>query len=895
MFHTENNRGNNIESTIIQPWALSSAETISQLKTTELGITDEEVLIRLNKYGNNTFHNKEKISIVSLFLKQFISPLIFLLIGATVLTGILHEWINTMMIAFAVLLNIWLGFYHEYNSENTLDKLTTYIKDRARVIRNGKEKEIDSTLLVPGDIVKLSYGARIPADARILSQNNLYVDEAILTGESLPVEKSENPTPLTSLVAERHNIAHAGTLVVQGYASAIVYATGNKTEIGKIASIVSKTQRTKTPLQKSIGILAWLIFLVVLIVVIGVFVFGILRGESLFPMLILSVAVAVGAVPESLPIALTVILAIGAERIAAKKGIVKKLTAAETLGSTTLIMTDKTGTLTQADMQLVGIYPKDSLINDQIGVLDKKVFSHDQKQLLELALLNVDVSIENRDENEAQWVFRGRHFEVNIVKACRLHHVSLDNFTSLSSSLILPFNSTNKFSVAEKGGSYIAMGAPDILLKKSNISKEEYIKLEAWIENTSKEGKRIIGIATVEKKQNRPFSIEDMENLNFLGMFAFFDPIRPLVPAAIKNIESHGIKIVLVTGDLQGTAIAVAKNLDWAVTEEEVLTGNDILSLSDNELLAIIPKIKIFARVTPEDKLRIGKLYQKLGEIVAMTGDGVNDALSLKAMDIGISLGSGTDVAKAAADLVLLDDNFETISLAIDEGRRILSNIRKTFTYLLSNSFDEVFIIGGSLIFGLALPLTALQIIWVNLISGTLPALAFAFDENIDKDRKREKTDKKAQPIFTREVKVLVCGVGTISSLFLFLLYYILVKIGLDLPLAHSILFVCFASYVLAIAFCFRSLHNPLFSYPSFSNKKLNFSVMIAVIFLVITITVPAVRNIFKIKALPLSWVPLVVFWLILNVLLVEGTKYLLRNKTHFFTKEHYLKLFGLK
>ncbi len=864
---------------ITQPWAQKGEEVISQLRSTPTGITDNEAGTRLALYGNNVFHGKEKISLVALVLKQFLSPLIFLLVGAAVLTTILKEWTNTVMILFSVVLNIGLGFYHEYHAEDTLLKLTSYIKDRARVIRDGKEEEIDSALLVPGDLIRLSYGARVPADARILNSNNFYVDEAILTGESTPVSKSEREVHAGALVAERGGVAHAGSLVVEGYASAIVYGTGNNTEIGKIAGIVSTTKRTKTPLQKGVERLAWLIFLVVVFISIGILVLGILRGGSLLQMLVLSAAVAVGAVPESLPIALTVILAIGSERIASKKGIVRKLTAAETLGSTTLIMTDKTGTLTLADMQLVDIRPRSTILSENLSTDNSelsKSFSLDQKELLELALLNIDVSIENRSAEESKWIFRGRPFEVNIAKACRSHGILIEDISSLVSHLVLPFNSTNKFSVAEKGDSYICMGAPDVLLSISDIPQEEYLRIESWINEISSQGKRLIGIATV-KKSNKDFSISDVKNLKFLGMMVFYDPIRPEVPDAIKNIESHGIKIVLLTGDLKGTALSVVKSLDWKVEEHEVLVGRDIQKISDTELMALLPRIKIFARVTPEDKLRIGKLYQNLGEIVAMTGDGVNDAPALKAMDIGISLGSGSDVAKSAADLVLLDDNFETISLAIDEGRKILANIRKTFTYLLSNSFDELCIVGGSLIFALPLPLTALQIIWVNLFSGTLPALAFAFDENLDKER-GETFDTKSQLIFTRNVKFLIFGAGFLSSLMLFILYYVLIKAGIEIMLARSILFVCFASYVLAIAFSFRSLRRPLFSYPVFSNMKLNGSIIIATIFLIITMTVPAVRNIFDLVPLPWSWVPFVVFWLVLNIFLVEAAKYILRK-----------------
>lgn len=867
-----------------QPWSLSVSEVFDQLKTSEEGITDQEAEARLSKYGKNIFHGKGKTNPALLFLKQFLSPLIFLLLGSVFLTALLRSWLDMWVVLFAVLLNVALGFFHEYNAENTLDKLKTYIKDRARVVRDGVEEEIDSELVVSGDIIKLSYGARIPADARIMSVNNFGVDEAILTGEALPVLKNEEIGEISALVAERKNIAHAGTLVVSGYAVAVVCATGNDTEIGQIAGIVSKTNKTKTPLQKGVNRLAWLIFFVVMVVVAGILALGILRGESLVEMLLLSSAVAVGAVPESLPIALTVILAIGSLRIAEKKGVIRKLTAAETLGSTTLIMTDKTGTLTLADMQLTGIYNTEQILKAEKSFLEEGVFTNKQKSLLELALMNVDVSVENPKEDKIKWSFRGRPFEVNIVKACRLHNIPFDFLSSSIQRLVLPFNSTNKFSVSEKDGKYILMGAPDILLKKSSLSKEEYFKIEAWIEKESREGKRIIGIGTTEKKRGEKsvyrggnFSVSEMENIDFLGMFTFVDPIRKEVPKAIENIQSHGIKMVLVTGDLTGTALSVAKDLNWRVTEEEVLTGADVRALKDEELIGIIPRIKIFARVTPEDKLRIGKLYQKLGEVVAMTGDGVNDAPALKAMDIGISLGTGSDVAKSAADLVLLDDNFETISMAIDEGRKILGNIRKTFVYLMSNSLDEVFIIGGSLIFALPLPLSALQIIWVNLFTGSLPALSFAFDEDIDGERFK---GRELTLIFSKEVKLITFGIGILSSLFLFILYYIMHNAGFDLAVARSIFFVCFSSYILVIAFSFRSLHLPLFSYKIFSNKKLNWSIFIGAALLAFTMAVPFMREIFTLASLPLYSILIIIPWLVLNVLLVEGAKYILHRQT---------------
>jgi Ca2+-transporting ATPase len=536
-------------------------------------------------------------------------------------------------------------------------------------------------------------------------------------------------------------------------------------------------------------------------------------------------------------------------------------------------MTDKTGTLTKADMQLVDLKTISNILNN-VKDFDKDNFDEGEKSLVTSALNNVDVIVENINDEKSKWNLKGRPFEINIVRSAILHGVEVDSIFESKKNIILPFNSTNKFSVSLDQGMYTIMGAPDILLKLAEVSKDEYMRIMDFIEETSNQGKRLIGIAKLKKNSDKKFSIDEIKNIEFLGVLVFFDPIRPEVPKAIKNIEAHGIKMVLVTGDLAGTALSVAKDLDWHASHENVLTGADLRQKSDEELLEILPNIKIFARVTPEDKLRIGTLYQKLGEIVAMTGDGVNDSPALKAMDIGISLGSGSDVAKSAADLVLLDDNFETISLAIDEGRKILANIRKSFVYLMSNSLDEVFVIGGSLIFNLALPLTALQIIWVNLFTGSLPALSFAFDENIDHDKYK---GKDLELIFSKEVKVLTLGIGILSSALLFILYYFLINIGLEVNLARSIFFVCFSSYILAITYSFRSLSKPIWTYNIFENKKLNISLLISLVLLVITMAVPFMRHTFSLAPMPLAWIPFVLLWLVLNLILVEGAKYLMQ------------------
>ena len=865
------------EKVIIQtPWFFTSEEVLNKLNISINGLSEREVQERLKIFGSNDFKKNNNLNISKLALEQLMSPLIFILMGAAILTGILQEWLNMFVIVSAILINAGLGLYREYQAENTLEKLKTYIKDRSRVIRNGNEQEIESSLLVPGDIIKLSYGSRIPADARLILVNNLKVDEAILTGESIPETKALDIVSESTQMADRTNMVYAGTLVVEGFATAVIIETGNRTEIGKIAEIISNTDRVATPIQKGVNQLSWYIFIVTIFIVLAIFTLGLFRGEPLFHMLILSAAVAVGAVPESLPIALTVILSIGSERIASKKGIIRKLSATETLGSVTLIMTDKTGTLTKANMQLVGVYTLDMLIKENYFESAITRLSENQKEILKLALRNIDVIIQNPSDKEKDWEFTGHPFEINIAKASALHGIPLKKIITEENFLNIPFNSSNKFSVSRNNHNCIIMGAPDILLKKSNVDKDTYLKILSWIQDASNNGKRLIAIGSFDTRNKKDINIDSIKGITFNGILSFFDPIREEVSLAIENIKTHGVRIVIITGDLKGTAVSMAKSLGWSVNDEEILIGEDIQVMTDEQLLEIIKRVKIFARVTPEDKLRIGNLYRQSGEIVAMTGDGVNDAPALKSMDIGISLGSGSDVAQSAADLVLLDDNFQTISMAIDEGRRILANIRKTFIYLMSNALDEIFVIGGSLIMNIALPLTALQIIWVNLFTGSLPALAFAYDENFDKGINKRLSKKE---LLTTEVKILSFGLGTISSILVFLLYYILIQYGVEIKIARSIFFVCFSIYVLTIAFSFRSLYKPIFSYNPFSNKKLNMAILIGLGLLVATMILPFMRNLFDIAPIPFSWMWLVIAWIALNIILVETAKWIFRYK----------------
>lgn len=849
------------ERTIFPAWSLSETDTLTTLETTRNGLSHAEVLFRQKHFGLNTLIHEKRFTVLGLIIQQFTSPLIFILIAAACLTIFLREWIDATVILLAIFVNAGLGFYQEFRAENALEKLNTYVRERARVVRDGVEQEIDSAQLVPGDIIHVAYGQRVPADARLLEANNLSCDEAVLTGESLPVSKTVDSLSEGAIVAERTNMVHAGTLVVEGAGLAVVTATDSHTEIGHIATLVSDTKDTKTPLQRALARMAWFIFMLVAALSLVIFFLGLARGESFFDMLLMAAAISVGAVPEALPIALTVILAVGLERLAKRKGIMRNLAAAETLGSATVVMTDKTGTLTEANMKLEEILTHAELIgkSEHAKLSENDILTH--------ALWGADVTIENPNDPKNNWRFNGRAFEVSVVRAAHERGIDVQKYLSLREAPLLVFNSTNKFAIHAGDKEHIVIGAPDILLQRSKLTKDEFLTAEAQVHEVSSEGKRILGIARLTKALKGVAKPDDVADLEFLGVLVFKDPIRKDAAAAVQTIERLGARTVMLTGDLKGTAIAVARDIGWTVDEGQVLTGHELHELSDEELKMNLAHIKIFSRVTPEDKMRIGRLYREIGEVVAMTGDGVNDAPSLKAVDIGIALGSGSDVAKSVADLVLLDDSFKTIVSAIEEGRRMLENIRKVFVYLVSTCLGEVFLIGGALFVGIPLPLSALQIIWVNFFSDSLPALSYAFDEQTP----THKGGKHG--IFNMEVKVLTFGIGTLSSMLLFGMYWYLLNAGVDVDHARSTLFLCFSLYVLVVAFSLRSLRTPIWSYNPFSNKYLNMSVLFGVLLTLSTVFVPVLQNIFGLVTPPLAMWWIVLLWLIFNIAIVESAK----------------------
>lgn len=865
------------------PWSDTTEEICEKLTSnSKTGLSSTEAERRLNLYGANVFKSDQSRSWTRILWGQFTSPLIIMLIVAVGITAALGEWIDTAIIAFAVIVNAILGFIQEFKAEQAIAHLQSYITERTRVIRDDKEIEVNAKFLVPGDIIHISNGSRITADARILKEIEFTADEAILTGESLPVAKDAEVLGETTGLPDRINMLFAGTLGVDGSTYAIVTATGHDTEIGKLAQLVSETNRDATPLQRALHQLTWAIIVVTSIAVLGLFLIGLSNGQSFYEMLIISIAVLVGSVPEALPIGLTAILAIGVERIAKKKGIMRSLTAAETLGSTTLIITDKTGTLTEANMRLVDIDTTDILSEPNFTPQNSETFSQQQTDILTLALCASDVSIENPEDPIESWKLIGSDLERNIVTAAAKSGVTQTNAERTDIAIRIPFSSKHKFSVtriptrylpehlSEYEDPHVVMGAPDILIDRSHHDEETKQKLKLAVEAHSVAGRRVLGIGLLTPHTNtESITIDHVHNMTFIGILSFVDPVRKEVPAALKRINEYGTRVIMATGDLPGTALAIAKELGWKVTEQNVLTGTDLKQLTDDELLKLLDKVHIFARVTPSDKLRITKLHQQLGQVVAMTGDGVNDSPSLKAANIGIAVGSGSDVAKSVADLILLDDNFGTIVATIEEGKQILSNIKKMFVYLMSNALDELILIGGAILVGVTMPLSAIQIIWVNLFTGSLPAIAFAFDRQLMKE-----TEASSREFFDRRVVFLTIFIGVIVSLLLFCLYIILLGAGVEVTLAQSVLFMCFGTYTLFISLSFRDLSRPIWKYPLFSNHLLWTGIGVGMLLMFATFYIPWLADLFAVTPLSLPWLGFVGLWIIGNIAVVEAAKW---------------------
>ncbi|MEK7473343.1 MAG: HAD-IC family P-type ATPase [Patescibacteria group bacterium] len=859
-----------VSDTPVPFWSQPTERVLFELKSSSQGLTTPEAAKRLSRYGKNEIDGRRRLGALVILLSQLKSPLIIILLVGCAISLVLREWVNAVVILATVIVNTGLGFWQENKAETVLEELKTYLKSHVRVFRDGAGHKRDATELVPGDVIHLSQGDRVPADGRILEANSLDVDESVLTGESLPVHKDGKAVKEDAPLGERGSMVWSGTLAVQGFAQIVVTATGKNTEFGRIAEMVSSRERETTPLQKAVASFARVIAVVVIALSGLLFGIGFALGQDPAEMFFISIAIAVSAVPEGLPVALTVILAIGVERLARQKGIVRKLLAAETLGSTSLILTDKTGTLTQADMRLVDVVSYGADTEERVAAM------------LREAVLNTDIIIENPEADPDDWQIIGRSMESSLVRDAGRRGVLLPRLHKTYRIVDrVPFDSKKKYGavLAVDGGEQrlILMGAPEILLALTDVSEEERERIGREMEDRAYGGERLLGLASVAYPKEKIDTRSRYINLEFKGFLAFRDPVRPNVKEAIKRISQAGVKTVIVTGDHKGTAEHVARELGILEGRGLVVTGSELAQMDVARLRERLPDIRIYARVTPEQKLMLTRLYREQGEIVAVTGDGVNDAPALQAADVGVAVGSGTEVAKGAADLVILDDNFNTIVIAIEEGRRILDNIRKVFVYLLSNAANELALIGGALLFQVPIPITALQILYVNFFSDSLPAIALAFEE-IGDSKNRSRTVGTAT-ILNSQVRFFIFVLGLGTSFMLFALYYILLGQGHDPALVRTLIFASFASYTLFVAFSLRSLKHSILTYNPFGNRYLTAGVGIGLVLTAGAIYLPFLQKILSTVPLPLPWLGGVLVVGLVNVIFVEGAKWIYRKR----------------
>jgi len=847
-------------------WHNLGIEEVEKLSRTDIerGLDEKEIRIRQREFGKNKLSEEKLLPRLRIFLEQLRSPLIYILLIAGIIALILKDYTDAIVIFGAVFLNTIVGFLQENKASQTLRALKKVVKHEAEVLREGNLKIVDSTELVPGDIIVLNPGDKIPADGRIIECHDLKINEMALTGEWLSAKKKPEILPEEVPLADRDNMVYMGCVVEDGKGKAIVTETGLQTEIGKVAEMVRETKEEKTPYQKKLAHFSRIVGIIIGIICFGIFIEGMLTGGKFIEMFTTAVAVAVAAIPEGLPVAMTVILALGMQRILQKKGLVRKLVAAETLGSTSIIATDKTATLTEGRMKV------DEVIGDKFLAL-------------KAATLTSEAFIENPQYPKEKWIIRGRPTDKALLEAGI--EAGIDRKKEFEKRKIaeLPFSPESKIAAVlyEENGENIlyVCGTPEKILEKSDLKKEEKIKLEQKLEELAQKGLRVVGSAYKKLTEVRPLSTNSIEDLNFAGFITLKDPIRPEVKEAMKVCRQAGLKPIIVTGDHKLTAKAVAEELGFKISEENILEGINLDKLSDREFEKILDKIQIYARVEPKHKLRIIEAWQARGEVVAMTGDGINDAPALKRADIGIALGSGTEVAKEASDLILLNDSFSTIVAAVEEGRAILDNIRKVITYLLSDSFTEIILIGASLLFGFPLPVTAVQILWVNLIEDGLPDIALAFELK-EKDVMEQKPVGHKTHLLTREMKVLIFIIGIFTDLLLLGLFFWLLKFsGYEISHIRSVIFAGLAVDSLFYVFSCKSLRKNLWQINPFSNKFLIISWIFGVLMLISALYFSPFQTLLKTAPLTFFDWQLILGLGLLNVISIEATKW------HFITK----------
>lgn len=825
---------------------LPENEVLKILETTTLGLSSEEAANRRKIYGENKLKAGEKISAFKILIAQFKNILVIILILAACLSMSLGHYIESLAVFIIVVFSALLGFIQEYRAEKSLEALQDLALPKSLVIRNGKTEEIFSSDMVPGDILVISAGNKLSADVRLLETSNLQIEEGALTGESLPSQKEAGKVLVErTALGDRLNMGYTGTYITYGRGLGLVVATGMSTELGKIAGLLSGVKQQETPLKINLDSLAKKLGAVALVVVALIVALGIIRQESLVEMLLFGISLAVAVVPEALPAVVTVSLALGATKMAKRNALVRNMPIVETLGSTTVICTDKTGTLTKDEMTvktavtLMGEYKFEGSGYEPKGEVfyNKQPIKNTPSDLHELLCAGILCSDAMLVETEGQWRVQGDATEGALLVAGLKSGLSKEALEEKLPRLEeIPFSSEAKYMatlhknsgttiVYAKGAIEVIMGLSNLVL---NVGKQEILTANHkkyfldLAESYARRGQRVIALAknhTLANLKNLP------TELVFLGLVAMADSLREEAKTAVNICQNAGIRTIMITGDHPATAAAIATEVGIIQLGGRVLSGLEIESLEKKEFSEAVSQVNVYARVSPEHKLRIVEELQNQGQVVAMTGDGVNDAPALKRANVGVAMGiKGTDVSKEAAAMTLLDDNFASIVAAVEEGRIIFENIKKYLIYLLSAHVGEVFLIAGAVAFGWPLPLTAVQILYVNLASDGPPALALAAEKGSSDNMLRQPRDIKSG-VFTKRTTTLILVAASWTTLLNFLVFFGFWTTTNDLRLASTATFLSLIIIQLFKAFALKSDRLPFYK-NMFNNTWLNWAVI---------------------------------------------------------------------
>ena len=832
----------------------------------DVGLSVDEVDKRLNKYGYNALPKKKNNSIAKIFFSGFLDPIVILLVVTVIFSLIIGELIDGVIVFIIILLDLILGTIEEYQANKNADSLQNLIKNEVKVIRNGENIIIDSELLVPGDIVYLESGDNITCDIRVIDCTNLQVNESVLTGESVNVYKTNKKISHEVSINDRENMLYAGSNVVTGRCIGVVTETGVNTELGFIADTVAKIKEEKSPLTIRINKLSMQITIMIIVIAVLILIVFLNKGSSLTEIFMSVIALSVSAMPEGLPLALTMALTITSNNMVRKKVVVKKLNYVESLGSCTTIATDKTGTLTVNEQTAKVIilpnnckYMVSGVGYEKEGKIEKLDLEN-KMQVDKLVLLG---KINNEAKENKKGKYIGDSIDIAIHILSEKEKVYYDDYEIIKR---IPYESENKYSAVfyKYQGEYFCTvkGSFETVVSVSNkmdlgnkIKEIDNEFLLSQNEELSKEGYRVIAIATGKVKKfvlKDNYDINDIPPLTFLGMVGFIDPIRNDVKESINKCYEAGINVLMITGDHPLTALAISKELNLATNIKEVVTGADISKYTDGKLDDFIKDKKVFARVTPNDKLRIVESLKRRGEFVAVTGDGVNDALALRSANIGISMGSGTDTAKETASMIIMDDSFKSIVNGIELGRVAYSNIRKVCFFLLSCGIAEVLFFLLSIIFNLPMPLVAIQLLWINLVTDGLQDLALSFEKGEDGIMKRKPISPN-ENIFNRELFGEVCFSGLFIGLIVFSFWYLIInKLNVDVTVARGYTMTLMVFLQNIHVFNCRSERTSVFLIPIKSNPLLLITVFGSIMLQIIIMEVPFLSDFLKVSSIPL-------------------------------------------